>query len=71
MRNLEHDARTIACAAVGTFGTTVTHVFQHFQCIVYQFMALVTMNVHYHTHAASVVLVGGVIQASEGCLLGR
>ena len=56
MGNLNHDTGTVA-SLVARLSTAVLHVFQYLQCIVNKFMALASMDVHYHTHAARVVLV--------------
>ena len=63
---LQHDARTVA--VLSDFRPTVPHVLQHFQRIVYQFVALVAVYVHHHAHAAGIVLVSRLIESSLGCL---
>ena len=56
MRNLQHDACSVACL-VTRLGTTMFHVLQHFQCVVNKFVALASVNVYHHAHAAGIVLV--------------
>ena len=56
MRNLHHDAGTVA-RLVTRLCTTMLHVLQHLQCVVNKFMALASMNVHHHAHAAGIVFV--------------
>ncbi len=56
MRNLQHDACSVACL-ITRLGTSVFHVLQHFQCVVNKFVALASVNVYHHAHAAGIVLV--------------
>ena len=63
MRYLEHDARAVAGAPVSSLGSTVAHVLKHLEGVVHELMALVAVYVHYHAYAASVVLVGGIVQS--------
>ena len=78
--NLQENARTVASLVVGTFGSAMPHVLEHLQCVVYQFVALVTVDVYHHAHTTRVVFVLGIIQsfihhksdyliANIGCLL--
>ena len=67
---LQHDAGAVAGLIVGTLGAAVLHVLQHLEGGIYQFVRLVAVNVHYHAHAAGIVLVGGVVQP-DGALWNR
>ena len=57
VRNLGHDAGTVAVAAVGTFGSAVVHVFKHTQPRVDDLVAAVALQVDDKTDAAGVVFV--------------
>ena len=63
MRYLQHYSGSVACLVVGTLGTAVSHVLEHFQGVVNKFMALVSMYVDNHAHAACVMLVFRIIQS--------
>ena len=63
MGDLEQDACSIASLAVGTFSATMTQVLKYLQCIVNKLVTLSTMDVHYHSYATSVMLVGTVVQS--------
>ena len=63
VRYLQHDAGAVACSSVSALSASVAHVFEHLQRVVYQLVALVAVNVHYHAHATCVVLVAGIIQS--------
>ena len=63
VRNLEHDARSIARLVVSALGSAVAHILKHLQGIVHQFMALVAMYVDNHTHATGVVLIIRLVQS--------
>ena len=56
VRNLQHDACTVACL-VARLGPSVLHVLQYAQCLVHQFVALASVDVHHHAYAACVVLI--------------
>ena len=60
MGYLNHNTRTVA-SLVARFGTAVLHILQHLQRIVHQLVALASVDVHYHSHAARIVLVGTLI----------
>ncbi len=62
MRNLHHNARTVTCL-VARLRTPVPHVFQHFQRIVHQLVALASVNVHHHAHTTGIVLICFVIES--------
>ena len=62
VRYLQHDAGAGA-SSVSALSASVAHVFEHLQRVVYQLVALVAVNVHYHAHATCVVLVAGIIQS--------
>ena len=61
--NLQHDTCTVASLVVCSLCTSVAHVLENFQSIVYKLMALVTVDVNHHAYTASVVLVRGIIQS--------
>ena len=61
--NLKKNACAIAGLAVSTLGATMSQVLQNFQCVVNQLMTLTSVDIHHHTHAARVVLVGTVVQS--------
>ena len=63
VRYLQHDACTVSGLVVGTFRSAVTHILQNFQCGFNQFVGFTAMNVYQHPHTASIVLVGGIVQA--------
>ena len=54
---LKHDAGTVAGLVVSTLGTPVLHVLEHLESRVHQFVRLVAVYVHYHTHSARIVFV--------------
>ena len=56
MGNLKHDASTVACLVAG-LGPSMFHIFQHTQCLIYQFMALVAMDVDHHAYTARVMFI--------------
>ena len=56
MGNLKHDASTVACLVAG-LGPSMFHIFQHAQCLIYQFMALVPMDVDHHAYTARVMFI--------------
>ena len=55
MRYLHHDAGSVAVVAY--LGTTVAHVLQHAQGLVYQLVAFVAMNVDHHAYATGIVFM--------------
>ena len=60
---LEHDARAVARLVVSTFSAAVAHVLQHGQGVLHQFMTFVAVDVQHHAHAASIVLVCGIVES--------
>ena len=62
MRNLYHDTGSVA-SLVASLSSAMFHVFQHLQCIVYQIVTLSAVDVYYHSHAASIVLVVALIES--------
>ena len=62
MRYLEHDTGSITVLTY--LRTAVTHILKHLQRIVHQLVTLSAVDIHYHTHAASIVLVFTLIQPS-------
>ena len=54
--NLHHNTCAVA-RLVARLGTAVLHVLQHLQGIVYQLVALASVDIHHHAHAASVVFI--------------
>ena len=62
VRNLNHDTGTVA-RLVARLSAAVFHVLQHLQCIVYQFVTLSAVDVHYHSHAASIMLVIALVES--------
>ena len=63
MGDLKQDTCSITGLAVSTFCATVTQVLKNFQCIVNKLVTLSTMDVHYHSYATRVMLVGTVVQS--------
>ncbi len=63
MWNLQHDSSSIASLAVCSLGTSVSHVLQHLERVVNQFMAFVSMDVDHHAYTAGVVLVVGAVKS--------
>ena len=61
--NLQQDAGSVAGLAVSALGATMSQILQHFQCIVNQLMTFTSVDIHHHTYAARVVLVGTVVQS--------
>ena len=57
VRNLEHDARSVARFAVGSLGASVAQVFQNLKGVVNKLMAFAAVYVHHHAHSACVVFV--------------
>ena len=62
MRNLQHDACTIA-RLVARLGTSVFHVFQYTQCLIHQLVTLPSVYVHYHAHTAYIVFIMSLIKS--------
>ena len=58
MWNLEHDTGTITRLVIGTLSTTMAHVFEYLQGVIDQLMTLVTVDIHHHTYATRIVLIG-------------
>ena len=58
MWNLEHDTGTITRLVIGTLCTTMTHVLEYLQGVINQLMTLVTVDIHHHTYATRIVLIG-------------
>ena len=58
MWNLEHDTGTVARLVISTLCTTMAHVFEYLQGIIDQLMTLVTVDIHHHTYATRIVLIG-------------
>ena len=62
VRNLYHDTGSVA-SLVASLSSAMFHVFQHLQCIVYQIVTLSAVDVYYHSHAASIVLIVALIES--------
>ena len=62
VRNLQHNSRTVA-RLVARLGTTMFHILQYTQSLVHQFVTLASVYVHYHTHAACVMLILWLIKS--------
>ena len=62
MGNLYHDTSTIT-SLITRLSSAMLHVFQHFQCIVHQFVTLSTMDIDNHTHTTSVMLVVALVES--------
>lgn len=62
MGYLYHDARAVSALGVGTFGTTVGHVFKQGEGGVDNVAIFDTFHVDNQPHATSIVLIGGVIK---------
>ena len=56
MGNLHHDTSAVA-RLVACLSPTVLHILQHLQGVVHQLVTLAAVDVHYHTHATSIMLV--------------
>ena len=69
VRYLNHDACAVACLVVCTLCASMLHVFEDTQGVVYQFVRLAAVNVYHHAHAASIVLVGGVVKSGSRCVV--
>ena len=57
VRNLEHDACSVARFAVGSLGASVAQMFQNLEGVVNKLMAFAAVYVHHHAHSACVVFV--------------
>ena len=62
MGNLQHNTSTVA-RFIARLGTTVFHILQYLQGIIYQFMALSAVNVYNHAHATCVVFIAVLIES--------
>jgi len=62
IRDLDQETGTIALQRVGADGTTVIQIFQDQQTLLDDIVALLALDVGDKANAASVVLVGGVVQ---------
>ena len=60
---LYHDAGAVAGLVVGSFRSTVLHVFKHPQGRIHQFVRFAAVQVDNHSHTAGIVLVRGVIES--------
>ena len=69
MRYLNHDACAVACLVVCALCASVLHILEDTQGVVYQFVRLAAVNVYHHAHAASIVLVGGVVKSGSRCVV--
>ena len=58
MWNLEHDTGTITRLVIGTLSTTMAHILEDLQGVIDQLMTLVTVDIHHHTYATRIVLIG-------------
>ena len=58
MWNLEHDTGTVARLVISTLCTTMAHVLEYLQGVIDQLMTLVTVDIHHHTYATRIVLIG-------------
>ena len=63
MGYLHHDASTVA-GLVACLCAAVLHILKYLQCIIHQFVALATMDVYHHAHAACVVLIFRLVKPS-------
>ena len=61
MGNLNHDACTIA--GIADFGTSMAHVLQYMEGFLYQFMALVAVDVDNHAYSTCIMLVVRLVEA--------
>ena len=62
MGNLNHDARAVAVLA--DFRSAVPHVLQYLKRIVHQFVALVAVDVHYHSHTTGIMFIRFLVESS-------
>ena len=62
VRYLKQDTSTVA-RLVTSLCTTMLHILEHAQCVVYQVVAFVTVDVNHHAYATSVMLIRGIIQS--------
>jgi hypothetical protein len=60
--NLDENASAVALQGVGTHSTAVIEIFQDQQTLLDDAMTFLAFEMGYKTHAASVVLVGWVVQ---------
>ena len=67
MWNLYHNTGTIT-SLIASLSSTMFHVFQHLQCIVHQIVTLSAVDVHYHSNAASIMLIVALIESFLVCL---
>ncbi len=61
MGNLHHDASTIPREVVGSFRTSVRHIFEHFKSLVNNRMMFAAIYLNHKSYATAVVLVIGRI----------
>jgi len=62
VRNLDQDAGTVTLQRIGTDSTAVIEIFQDQQTLLDDAMTFLALEVGNKAHAASVVLVSGVVQ---------
>ena len=62
MRNLNQNAGAVACLRIATRGSAVREVDQHLKTLADNLMALLAANVRDQSHAASVMLVPGMVE---------
>ena len=62
MWNLHHDTSSVACL-VTRLSTTVLHVLQYLECIVHQLMAFTAVDIYYHTHTTSIMLIAALVES--------
>lgn len=69
MGNLKQDSRSVTRFSISPFSSAMTKVFEDLQGVVNEFVAFVSVDIHYHTHPTSVVLMGGIVQSISHLLL--
>ena len=56
---IKHYESTVEHDETGsTLCTTMAHVFEYLQGVIDQLMTLVTVDIHHHTYATRIVLIG-------------
>ena len=61
--NLQQNTCTVAGLSVSALSATMAQVFEHFQGVVDELVRLAAVDIHHHTYAARIVLIGAVVQS--------
>ncbi len=62
VRNLNQNARAVACLGVATAGAPMLEIYQDFQTFAHDFARGFTFDVHDETDAAGIMLMSGIVQ---------